>query len=170
MTTFAHHLLSAPSSASDTGPSRNKKFKELGLNCRPVCIRRAGEEHDIFRISFDPNASLIRAYASGCWSIDETQRYITALTAFVSQSRTVFGTARVLLDRREIVTQTNAVADLLAKANGGIFGTDDRIALVVDSSMAKLSLRMRMPHPGTKAFLSIDAAETWLQAFEIRNW
>jgi hypothetical protein len=129
-----------------------------------VRIRRDGEDHDIIQIAFDPVAGLIRAYAGGCWSVDETERYLDALTAFVEATRLRFGKARVLLDRRDVTTQAPAVAELLAKANGAIFRADDKIALVVTSSVAKASLRQRMPHPGTKAFLSIDAAETWLRA------
>lgn len=131
----------------------------------PVRIRRPGDQHDIVRINYDSGVRLIRAYAGGCWSIEETRSYITSLTAFVDGMRSRLGKARVLLDRRDISSQSEAVAGLLAQANGEIFHPDDRLALVVSSNIAKASLRQRMPHAGTKAFLSIDAAETWLHAF-----
>jgi hypothetical protein len=130
-----------------------------------VHIRREGEADDIATIGFDPIARLIRAYAGGEWSFQETTQYVAALTDFVEAARSRTGKARVLLDRRDVSSQSAAVSGLLAQANGAIFRADDRIALVVSSSLAKASLRQRMPHPGTKAFLSIDAAETWLQAF-----
>lgn len=132
-------------------------------------FRRPGEPQEIFRIGFDPAANLIRAYAGGCWSVDETHRYIGALTRFVHGHRSRSGVARVLLDRRDILTQSPEVADLLARANGAIFRDSDKIALVVSSSIAKSSLRQRMPHPGSKAFLSIEAAEVWLGAFDQRT-
>jgi hypothetical protein len=131
----------------------------------PFHIRRGGEAIDIVTIAFDPVAGLIRAHAGGDWSEEEVRRYIDALTGFVDAARAGLGKARVLLDRRDVVTQSPAVAAALAKANGAIFQSEDKIALVVSSSLAKSVLRQRMPHPGTKAFLSIDAAETWLQAF-----
>jgi hypothetical protein len=140
----------------------------LGDWAKPVSVRRPGEARDIIHIAFDPAASLVRAYAAGCWSIDETERYLSALTRFVEGSRAQSGKARVLLDRRDVSVQSPEVAALLATANGRIFQPEDKIALVVDTSLAKVSLRKRMPHPGTKAFLSIDAAETWLRAFG--NW
>lgn len=131
-------------------------------------IRIRGGADDIVRICFDGATGLIRAYAGGCWSELEARHYISALTIFIEGSRSELGKARVLLDRREIGSQSPAVAALLAQANGAIFWPDDKIALVVASSVAKVSLRTRMPHPGTKAFLSIEAAETWLRAFG--NW
>lgn len=130
-----------------------------------VRIRRHQEVSDLATIGYDPGAHVIRAYAAGDWSFEEGTQYVAALTDFVEAARSRTGKARVLLDRREVSSQSAAVADLLAKANGAIFRADDRIALVVSSSLAKASLRQRMPHPGTKAFLSIDAAETWLLAF-----
>lgn len=140
-----------------------------GSCATPVRNRRPGEDRDLFRISFDQSASLVRAYAAGAWTMDETRSYLVSLDAFVKESRSKLGKARVLLDRREVSVQSPDVAALLATANGEIFEPDDRIAIVVTTSMAKTSLRQRMPHPGSKAFLSIDAAETWLQAFERRR-
>lgn len=107
---------------------------------------------------------LIRGEARGCWSLAETGRYIADLNDLIVASRTAIGKVRVLLDRRAVSVQTPEVAARLADANRAIFRGDDRIALVVDSSLMKASLRQRMPHAGTKAFLSIDAAETWLRA------
>jgi hypothetical protein len=159
-----------------TGRTRTKAVMEsamptpkVGHTPSPARIRRPGEHWDVFRISFDRSSGLVRAYAAGTWTIDETRHYLASLKAFVTDSRLSLGKARVLLDRREVSAQSPDVAALLAAANGEIFAADDRIAIVVTTSMAKLGLRQRLPHPGSKAFLSIDAAETWLQAFEKRS-
>jgi hypothetical protein len=134
-----------------------------------VAVRRSGEDRDIIRISFDPTAKIIRACASGCWSLDETKLYLAGLETFLRSSRGRLGKARVLLDRRDVSAQAPEVAAMLASANGRIFEREDKIAMVVSSSLAKVDLRQRMPHPGSKAFLSADAAETWLRAFECPN-
>jgi hypothetical protein len=131
----------------------------------PARLRRAGEAEDLFHIAFDPIFDLIRGHARGCWSVRETAAYLDGLAAFVTDSRQRLGRARVLLDRRDVSAQSAEVAQLLAEGNRTIFAPSDKIALVVDSSLNKMSLRRRMPHPGTKAFLSIDAAATWLAAF-----
>jgi hypothetical protein len=130
----------------------------------PAQLRRSGETLALYKFRWDDRAELIRGEARGCWSPDETDSYLADLRNFVVASRSLIGKVRVLLDRRDVTVQSPEVAERLANANRAIFMGEDRIALVVDSSLMKVSLRKRMPHAGTKAFLSIDAAETWLRA------
>jgi hypothetical protein len=166
MTRSSPRLLTEDFTHGGVGPrSPAAAGRTIDATLAPIRVRRSGETEDIIRIAYDPNARLVRAQAAGAWSVDETHRYLSGLSAFVRQSRLICGTARILLDRRGVCVQSPAVADLLAKANGSIFKADDKIAFVVDSSIVKTSLRLRMPHPGSKAFLSIQAAETWLSAF-----
>ena len=115
-----------------------------------------------YEFILDEAAGLARGVARGTWSIEETAHYCADLRAVVARSRQLCGRVRVLLDRREISLQSADVCALLADANRTIFAGDDKIALVVATSLAKTSLRHRMPHAGTKAFLSMSAAETWL--------
>ncbi|MDO7841784.1 hypothetical protein [Sphingomonas immobilis] len=130
----------------------------------PTALKRVSDGVILYQIRLDTEAMLVRGEARDCWSLDETDRYIAALKSCVVASRAMFGRVRVLVDRRDVSIQSADVAARLAVANSAIFQADDRIALVVDSSLTKASLRQRMPHVGTKAFLSITAAETWLIA------
>lgn len=165
----AHARSDLPTGRTVGGRGMAAAEDPLVLPSVPIVVRRAGEAGDLFQIAFDRSAGLIRAFAAGAWTLDETRQYLAGLDAFVKGSRAFLGKARVLLDRREVSVQSTDVAALLASANGKIFQPDDRIAIVVTTSMAKANLRQRMPHPGSKAFLSIDAAETWLQAFDGRR-
>lgn len=121
-----------------------------------------GSTDDPYRLVLDQPAGLVRGEARGAWSVEQTLAYCAELEAVVAMARETCGRVRILLDRRHVSVQSIEVCAILAEANRTIFTGDDKIALVVSTSVAKVSLRQRMPHAGTKAFLSMSAAETWL--------
>lgn len=117
-----------------------------------------------FEFRLDKQARMVRGQARGFWTVFDTESYLRGLEQHVSIARDRYGRARVLIDRREVAHQAPDVRDRLAAANGSLFREGDLIALVVATSIDKAGLRQRMPHDGTKAFISIEAAEKWLSA------
>lgn len=118
-----------------------------------------------FTLKLDASVAIIRATTIGFWSVETVVAYITQLERFVVDSQNRFGRAKVLVDRRQTPIQAPDVADRLGKLNGTLYRSDDRLALVVDSNLAKGQMRRRFVHEGSKAFLSYEAAETWLNAW-----
>ncbi len=130
----------------------------------PIVGRRGADGRPTFRLAYDAGSRLVRGEAHGGWSLEDAEAYAAGLKAFLEASRAVAGKGLILVDRRLVERPSPEVAEYLCQANLSMFEAEDKLALVVRSSMAKAELRHRLPHSGTKAFLSLSAAETWLQA------
>lgn len=117
-----------------------------------------------FAIRYDPESNIIYSKVQGFWSVANAAAYVKAMKREMAERRTQNEIINVLVDRRETPVLSAEVADLLQKANREIYISTDRLAIVVDSSLLKMQLRRLFSHEGSKAFLSIDAALTWLQA------
>jgi hypothetical protein len=130
----------------------------------PAAFQAAGEESPRYVINFDQNG-VIRAHTRGGWSLEEVDRYFAHLGAFVAEARKISGRAKLLIDRRETPLQPPAIDARFGRANAELYREGDRLALVVGSSLIKVQMRGHFTHPGSKAFLSCEAAETWLSAW-----
>ena len=131
----------------------------------PVEQYRPGEPTPFYSLRLDEDLGVVRAVTCGLWTSAEADEYIDNLARFVSDSRDRYGRAKVLVDRRRSPVQTSEVADRFGEANRTLYRPDDRLAIVVDSYLLKGQVRRRFVHEGAKAFLSYDAAETWLKAW-----
>ncbi len=117
-----------------------------------------------FDLRIDETARIIRTSAHGFWTLAQTEDYLAELAEIVDESRARFGRSRVLADWRGSPIQSEAVGARLAVA-ATFFAEHDRVAVVVESSLAKGQMRRRLTHPGSQAFLSYTAAELWLTAW-----
>ena len=131
----------------------------------PAIYRRPGESEDLYKIRFDDLLGIVRTSVQGFWNMGEAERYIRDLESVVGELRRRGERVRVLVDRRGSPFFSSAVAERFGRMNREVYGGhDDRIAIVVDSSLAKIQLGRLLTHVGSKAFLSLGAAETWLQS------
>ena len=119
----------------------------------------------LYRMTVDEAARIARVSTHGSWTIDDTEDYIAELFELVEDCRRRFGRVRLLVDRRESEIQSEPVVDRLMEVNAALFRVDDRLAVVVGSSLAKGQLRRAFVHAGSQAFLSHDAARLWLTAW-----
>ena len=118
-----------------------------------------------FDMQIDEATGLVRTRVQGDWTLDEAEDYISELTELVDECRRRFGRARVLADQRGAPKQSESVTDRLCEVHATMYADTDRLAIVVDSSLAKGRMRRRFTHVGSQAFLSHMAAELWLTAW-----
>ncbi len=132
-----------------------------GIAGAPIALRVDAP----FDLWIDDGARIVRTAGRGFWTMAQAEAYAFELGEVMDQCRLRFGHSRVLSDRRGTPVQAHAVADRLGLANATLFTERDRLAVVVDSSLAKSQLRRRFAHSGSQAFLSYAAAELWLTAW-----
>lgn len=115
-------------------------------------------------VGFDPKAGIIRVEAHGFWSYAEADAYARDLGRIIAEVRGRLGCVRTLSDRRNVPVLQGEVADRLGRLNAELYRPEDRVALVVDSSLTRSQLRRQVSHAGTCVFLSMTTAEEWLLA------
>lgn len=118
----------------------------------------------LYVLSIDDSTETIRVVVRGYWSVAETDRYFAQLRAVVIDARRRFGRIKVLLDLRDGMVQSPETVQRIAEMNAAVYQDDDRIAAIVKSSLIKMQMRRIMTAGTREAFISHNAAETWLQA------
>ena len=118
-----------------------------------------------FNLSIDEGARIIRTAGQTLSTVAQADDYLAELGGLIAECRRRFGRARVLADRRSNPIQSDAVAERLGEASAVLLTEQDRLAVVVDSSIAKSRVRRGFTRAGSHAFLSYAAAELWLTAW-----
>ena len=141
------------------------RFEESAVAILPEVVagNRTGEADPIYTLDLDEAAGIIRAVVHGFWTLAEADAYIADLSLLVARVRARSPRVKVLIDRRFAPIQSTEVAERLGAANS-LFQPGDSFAFVVDSYLAKAQLRRLFVLDYSKAFMSLDAAETWLGA------
>ena len=88
--------------------------------------------------------------------------YFAKLDPLLREKRLVDGRVKALIDRRDAEVQAPAVSERMMAA-GSDMREQDRIARVVNSTLAGMQLRRLFTHPGDRVFTAIDEAEVWLR-------
>jgi hypothetical protein len=144
-------------------PSKDEAPFSSGLACPAVDGPiRGGDGLPIYRIFLDERLGVIRTDVCGFWEADDGVIYFDQLARFIDIARRRFGSVKVLVDRRESPIQSAAVAAQMRTANARLYRPEDRLAIVVDSSLLLMQLRRLFSHAGSRAFLSSEEAEAWL--------
>lgn len=119
-----------------------------------------------YTFAFDEPTRSLRVSSSGTWTLEQAERYEEAFRSYLSVARERFGSARVLVDGRAAATDDVAVSRLLGSLGALFNQTGDRLAIVTPSSLRKQqATREGMPNT-VMAFISPDAAVTWLFAYD----
>lgn len=117
--------------------------------------------------SFSDEASgILLVGTSGFWSPGTAIAFKKELQHRLDASRRNLGYALSLIDGRESVVQSAEVMTILSDIeNVVVSGDNDRSALILTSSLLKMQAQRSMVTPRSMAFLSFDAARTWLLAY-----
>ncbi|RYY62175.1 MAG: hypothetical protein EOO24_58620 [Comamonadaceae bacterium] len=94
------------------------------------------------------------------------EAYVTDITRVVGEWRRLRPHLRVIVDRSTAPIYAAGVPELLLKSYHTILRAGDRIAMVVESSLAKGQVRKVAGREETQSFLSISAARTWVLAYD----
>jgi hypothetical protein len=136
-------------------------YQTIGVGGPPLVPPGTGP----FDVRIDEAARIVRTEARGFWTLMQTEDYCAELADRIEECRRRFGCARVLVDRRDAPIQPIPVIERLGEFNATHFADSDRLAIVVESSLAKGQMRRHFTHAGSQAFLSYVAAELWLTAW-----
>ena len=122
-------------------------------------------EDPAFTLHVEPQTGVVHSVFHGFWTTKDCDRYDVELTRFVTAARSTYGAALVMVDRRETGVQSQDVIERYYRLNRLVYQEGDHLAIIVSSSLAKLQIRRAMDSRWSKAFMSEDAARTWLSAF-----
>lgn len=125
--------------------------------------RRAGAKSDCYRIWIE--GAVLRIDALGDWNIAAAQAYTADITRIVEELRQRRPHLRAIVDRSDVPTFEPGVPEILMTTYETVLRAGDRVALVVDSSLAKAHIRQKAGREETQSFLSISAAKTWVMAY-----
>ena len=117
-----------------------------------------------FAIRYDVAAGLVRITRYGPLPDEDFERYRDALAHALEEVHAVTPAARVLVDARGFEHLPSNSADRLAET-GKLFSPDDRIAVILGSSVLKVEARRIAHAESVQHFLSENAAWTWLMAY-----
>ena len=116
----------------------------------------------MFNFAFDPSQGILTVAVNGSWSTAEVERYAREAGPAFERAREKAGFLRLFIDLRATHVLSQALMDPLAKAGMQYSRADDRVALVVASTLLKLQMRRMLGEAPVPIFLSADEAETWL--------
>jgi hypothetical protein len=111
-------------------------------------------------ISICDEGSLIAISGCGMWSLDYADMHFADLKKIVEANRDLSGVARVLVDLRAAAVQTPAVADRIREWTNIIYRREDRVAVLVASTL--LSGQLRRNGAAGVHFADVGEARAWL--------
>lgn len=117
-------------------------------------------------VDVDPGTNLIRLVAAGDFTPGEVDQGFATLAQTLEAVRASHGRARVLVDMRGM----SALApESFGRADIGIRTTympEDRVAFLLPTSVIKARMRQIACTNNQQLFLSANAAEIWLSAWQ----
>ena len=131
----------------------------LSIQARPRIFEGA------LRLSGPDASGVIHVVGSGCWTPDTSDSHARELQVLIDGCRARGLDIRVLCDLRAMAVDCSKLIAHSRKNAARIYRPEDRIAVVVKTSLAKMQLRRGGSVGNVQMFLSIDAAETWLNAY-----
>lgn len=117
-------------------------------------------------LSTEPDSNLIVIFGRGLWTPEVLVHHFREMEAAFASKRGRFLTTRVLCDIREQSVQPDAIVEQIREGIERIYTPVDRLATVASSSLVKMQLRRQLGRMNAQYFMSIEAAITWLNAFE----
>lgn len=118
-----------------------------------------------FHSGIDIASRTVRVVGSGIWREDDAQRYFDQQRKVIEEARLRFGFIKVFFDVRDWIVESPQSALQFQDMNAELYKEEDRLAAVVRSSLAKQHPRTALGSGSREAFISMRAAETWLQAY-----
>src|SRR5689334_22969603 len=95
----------------------------------------------MFDFSFDSTVGVLRVSVTGSWTAAEVERYAREARIQFTEARRKVGNLRLLIDLGAAHVLSQELMDPLAKAGMQYSQPDDRVAMVVGSTLLKLQMR-----------------------------
>lgn len=118
----------------------------------------------MFSFEYDETHGIMRIRVVGAWTAAEIERYRIEAGPQFAMTRQKAGSLRLLIDnmKGELLQQTLVRPMLDAGRSHG--RRDDRVAMIVASSLIKFQTRRVFGEQNWSIFISEDAARIWLTA------
>jgi hypothetical protein len=107
----------------------------------------------------------VRVMGAGVWREADADLYFEQQRRIVDEARRRFGPLKVFFDVREWIVENPQSAIQFQQMNAEIYKPEDRLVAVVTSSVDKEPPRVALSVGTREVFISMKAAETWLQAY-----
>lgn len=124
---------------------------------------KAGEA--AFYSGLDNFSGTLRIMGAGSWNAADADRYFDVQRKLIATARARFGSLKAFFDVRDWVVDSPMAALQFQAINAELHHPDDRIVAVVRASVEKQHPRTALSVGNREVFLSVNAAETWLQAY-----
>ncbi len=142
--------------------------QRLPSDSDPLRIEHRNERPDqIGRMSaqVDVATGTIRATGTGTFSPTQVRAYFRDLGAAIGRIHDAGRSVSALIDLRGSAAQPPEMVALIDEATRTLYRGNDRVAMVVPTSVMKLGLRRALDARCHDFFLSLTAAQTWLSAW-----
>ena len=116
----------------------------------------------MFVFQIDEQKKIVHVEVSGIVSVAEAEKLNQELLANASAARRKFGSFRLVVDARLSPVQPADTINSFKPPREILISEDDRYAVVVGSSLSKLQANRVLEDNRTRAFLSMNEAESWL--------
>ncbi|MBO9669650.1 MAG: hypothetical protein J7485_03950 [Sphingobium sp.] len=116
----------------------------------------------MFNFSFDSTAGVLQVRVAGSWTAAEVERYAREARVQFTDARKKAGNLRLLIDLGAAHVLSQELMDPLAKAGMQYSQPDDRVAMVVGSTLLKLQMRRMLGEAPVPIFLSATEAMNWM--------
>jgi hypothetical protein len=120
----------------------------------------------MFNFAYDPTAGLLQVHVTGSWIMPEIERYAREAGPQFAAARKDAGLLRYLIDLSAANILSQEMMEPLGRAGMQYARADDRIALVVGSTLLKLQMRRMLGEAPVPIFLSVQEATDWLLSDE----
>jgi hypothetical protein len=120
-----------------------------------------------FHSGLDLETRTVRVMGAGVWHEDDAALYFDQQRRIIDEARRRFGPLRVFFDVRSWIVENEQSALQFQHMNAEIYRPEDRLVAVVNASVDKKHPRVALGVGTREAFVSMNAAETWLQAYSI---
>ena len=119
----------------------------------------------MYVINYEPDSGILRSEVTGCWDLATVRRYAESMVKEAEWATQLEGRLKLLA---RVVDRTFASPDVASELRQMVrtivsATPDSRVALLVKSSFMKGQTGVQLDE-GVKAFLSENAARTWLIA------
>jgi hypothetical protein len=121
-----------------------------------------GEDAGPFLVRKDVATGIVHVTGEGFWTVADVDRHFLTLGNTVQSARKVGGSVRALVDLRGAVTQSPELVSHLAERARAVYTMGDRIAIIVDSSLAKMQMRRVVQSAEFEIFFAPEAGIAWL--------
>lgn len=116
----------------------------------------------MFNFAFDQHTGILRVEVVGGWTMPEVERYAREAGPQFTAARKKAGHLRLLIDLMATEVLSQAIIEPLAKAGMQYSRADDRVALVVNSTLMKMQMKRMMGDLPNPIFLVREEAAAWL--------